>query len=152
MAADGGHGPKPFQQHRASTTFLRVPAADWPLIARGAKTEFRGARGASSQLWSVEPPTPVVAYAIMRGVHEGHLMLLEEVRREPLGAISDESLRREGFSSFAEFRRYWMHREKRRFQPTREVFVYRVRPWLPSDRTKMATMLFDRLYGDWVDV
>jgi hypothetical protein len=149
-----GHGPRPYEQKRSSTVFLRVPWADWPAVRRGIKTEFRAASGAVSGLKFVEPPCPVVAYSWhpTHG-HEAELMVLEDRFQEPLAAISDESLEREGFSTLAEFRAYWCAREKRRFTPTRMIVAYRVRPFVwdsdvrqPDDQF-FAQRLFDHLYG-----
>lgn len=153
MAHDGTRGPKPYQQTAASTCFLRVPMQEWPAVSRGAKREFRAPAGPHSQLHKLKPPAPVVAYAVGRdGEHKGMLMVLTEMWQEPLGAISEESLRNEGFNTLAEFRRAWMLRNRRRFQPARVTTVYRVRPWLPSDVREMADKVFEHLYGDWVDV
>lgn len=150
MAADGSNGPKPWKQRRASTAFLRVPAADWPAVSRGKKTEFRAASGQVSGLHFVETPTLVVAYRVKRGEYEGKLMVLEERRSEPLDAIDEEGLRREGFRTFAEFRRYWMRRERRRFRPTREVVVFRVRPFTEDDREVFSERILEHLYGEWL--
>lgn len=150
MAADGSKGPKPWTQRRAATTFLRVPISDWPKVRRGYKTEFRATgKDRASQLWHVTPPCPVVAYCIVRGQHQSELMVLEEIWQEPLGAISPESLQREGFESLAEFRQYWMAREHRRFRPTRKAFCYRVRPWIDADREFFAGRFFEHLYGEF---
>lgn len=77
-------------------------------------------------------------------------MVLEETWREPLGAITAESLEREGFPDMAHFRRYWMQREKRRFALTRMVQVFRVRPVRAGDEEAMGLALIERLYGDWL--
>lgn len=152
MGADGSNGPKPYKQRQVSTAFLRVPAHDWPQVRRGLKTEFRAASGAVSGLKFVDPPIPVVAYSVNKLGHDSRLMVLDERWQEPLSAISDESLQREGFASFAEFRAYWCHREKRRFTPTRMVVVYRVRPFDPlGDRAAFETSIFDHLYGDFIE-
>jgi hypothetical protein len=153
MASDGSRGPKPFRQVRHSTVFLRVPAYDWPAVKRGLKTEFRSGWGKNKtpKLFQVEPPTPVVAYTVQRGEYEARLMVLEAIWLEPLGAISPESLEREGFASLAEFRTYWLERERRRFTPTRQVFVYRVRPWVAGqDEAPMGEALLQRLYGEFL--
>lgn len=147
-----GKGPKPYRQSRVSTTFLRVPKDDWAAVKRGHKSEFRSSIGRDvQQVWGVEPPLPVVAYTFSRGRgHEAALMVLEATWREPLGAISAESLEREGYSSFAEFRRYYMERERRHFAPTREIQVFRVRQWSPDDFSEMAETILRRLYGDFL--
>lgn len=150
MASDGSNGPKPWKQRQARTVFLRVPAADWPAVSRGKKREFRAASGQVSGLHFVEPPTPVVCYTVRVGKHDSRLMVLEKRWTEPLGSITDESLRNEGFSSFEEFRRYWMRRERRRFRPTREVVVYSVRPWDGGDEDWFSQELLKHLYGEWL--
>lgn len=149
MARRTTSGPKPWSQFEARTTFLRVPSFDWPSVKQGRKTEFRASGQQVTQLWNVKPPTPVVAYMVRRiGGHESRLMILEATWREPLGAIGEDSLQREGFESIAHFRRYWMERHKQRFKPLLEVQVYRVRPFTLGDREAMALALLDKLYGE----
>lgn len=153
MASDGSRGPRPYTQRHARTLFVRVPADDWPLVRRGMKKEFRGQLGRQSALWAnVACPTPVVAYAIVRGSYDARLMILQSVRQEELGAITPESLQREGFETFEEFRRYWLRRERggSKFKPTRKVFVYGIRPWHPTDELEMGLGLLKRLYGDFM--
>jgi hypothetical protein len=148
MASTGTRGPKPWTQHRASTIFLRVPTADWTAVRHGIKREFRSESGKVSQLWNVECPVPVVAYRLdSHGRYDSALMVLEVVWREPLGAISPESLEAEGFESFAHFRRAWCIREKRLFRPLHMTTVFRVRPWDAEDNRAMADALLARLYG-----
>jgi hypothetical protein len=153
VAADGSLGPRPFKQRRVSTTFLRVPARDWPAVKRGYKTEFRAGNGRNAvpQLFGIHTPCPVVAYSIRNGHYDAKVMVLEELWQEPLGAISPESLAREGFKTFAEFRTYWLERERKRFRPTRQVFAYRVRPWAPQDADTLAGRMFSHLYGEFLD-
>jgi hypothetical protein len=152
MGADGSHGPRPYTQHRISTVFLRVPIRDWPAVKRGIKTEFRAGsgRGAISQLFGVPTPVPAVAYAIRQGRHDARLMMLEKCWQEPLGAISPDSLAREGFEDLAEFRAYWMERERKRFTPLHQVFAFRVRPWQPGDAEAAGEKLLDHLYGHFL--
>lgn len=154
MGANGSHGPRPFTQRQASTVFLRIPASEWVPITRGTKTEFRASPNAVTQALNLEPPTPVVAYRVVPGrppgqTHDAVLMMLEETWQEPLLAISEESLRREGHASVAHFRRYWMQRTRRRFAPTRMVRVFRVRPWSEADWQASAERLMNRLYGEF---
>lgn len=156
MGSDGSHGPRPFTQRQARTVFLRVPAADWIAVSRGRKREFRASHSACSALWDVKTPTPVVAYRVKRiggqPDYEAKLMVLERRWQEPLGAISKESLEAEGFESLAEFRRYWMRRERRHFTPTRMVTCYRVRTFnADEDPDEMGRVLFDRLYGEFLE-
>jgi len=154
MAADGSKGPKPYRQTRASTLFLRVPVGEWAAVKRGAKREFRSPSGPLSQLHAVKAPMPVVAYSVNKaGKHDARLMVLEKHWREPLGAISAESLAAEGCANLAQFRRQWMLRERKRFTPTRIVTVYQVRPWRPGhDEEQMAARLLEHLYGEWVNL
>lgn len=142
--------PAPWSQYQARTTFLRVPLIDWAAVKTGHKTEFRGAGGRDvTQLWNIQCPTPVVAYTVYPGPrHESLLMVLEETWREPLVAITPESLEREGFADLATFRRYWMTRTKRRYRPLTNVQVYRIRLWREGDEEALGAGLLRRLYRD----
>lgn len=153
MASDGTRGPKPYRQTRATTLFLRVPVAEWQAVKRGVKREFRAAPGAQGQMLSAEPPVPVVAYSVDRqGHHDARLMVLDRMWREPLGAISPESLAAEGCAGLAEFRRRWMLTNRKRFTPTRIVSVFVVRPWREGlDERAMADRLLDHLYSEWIE-
>jgi hypothetical protein len=125
-----------------------VPHSEWKRVSTGAKREFRASPGATPQLWDVEPPLPVVAYAITpQQGYQHELMVLTATWRERLEDISAESLAAEGQPDFAHFRRAWMIREKTKFKPTREVSVFQVRPWEPNDDRRMADRLLERLYG-----
>lgn len=149
-----GRGPKPWRQVRQSTIFLRVPRDDWPAVKRGFKREFRAGVGPTkTQPSLVKMPTPVVAYSVSKAGddHDGQLMVLEAAWTEPLGAISPESLAAEGFKSLAEFRAYWIARERKRFQPMRPVHAYRVRPWANgADARYFGDLLLGRLYGEFL--
>lgn len=74
-------------------------------------------------------------------------MLMTETWQEPLGAISEESLEREGFPDVAHFRRYWMQRTRRRFRPLQMVRVFRVRRLEQADWMEQAERVMERLYG-----
>lgn len=142
---------------KASTQFLHVPLVDWPAIKAGRKTEFRAVGRHARGHLSLVTPGPVVCFAWRRHGRrdpETALMTLEAAWSEPLGAISPESLEREGFESLADFRRYWRDRYFGRqgpFKPLTIVQVYRVRPWAPTDRVDMADALLRHLYGFWLD-
>lgn len=147
----GTHGPRPWTQHRAQTIFLRVPVTDWVEVTRGIKTEFRASSGVCSAMWNLTTPTPVIAYRVHPTLgHDSQLMLLEEKWQEPLGLISEESIKREGFQAKDEFRKYWCRRERRKFTPTRKVMCYRVRPWKEEDAVPMGEKLLERLYGEFL--
>jgi hypothetical protein len=100
---------------------------------------------------SVETPVPVVAYKVSRdGEYDSRLMVLESVWREPLGAISGDSLKAEGCDTLADFKRAWLAKRKRYFNVLAVTTVYRLRPWEPEDARRMADRLLQRLYGDFL--
>lgn len=140
--------PEPWRQFEARTTFLRVPLGDWPAVRIGAKTEFRASGRAVTQLWNVTCPMLVVGYVVRRARYDSRLFVLEETHTEPLGAISPESLTREGFASMAEFRRYWIGRTKQRFKPLTSAQVYRLRPASREDVVTLGLKLIERLYQE----
>jgi hypothetical protein len=142
--------PKPWRQHELRTTFLRVPHGDWLGVRQGRKREFRASGNAASKVQWLKPPIPVVGYAIRPrdGAYLSQLMVLERCWREELRAISPESLELEGFSTFAEFRRYWKIRHNKPFRPLDRVWVYRVRPWVPGDELELGARMVERLYGE----
>lgn len=150
MSHGASSSPKPWPQYELRTIFLRVPEGDWLRVKQGSKTEFRASGRAATKVQWIKTPTPVVAYALSneRTDHRSQLMVLEECWKEELRAISDESLRREGFPDFASFRRYWKIRTKRPFRPLAEVWAYRLRRWQPSDTVNMGTWMVERLYGE----
>jgi hypothetical protein len=143
--------PKPYAAHRATTTFVRVPAPDWLLVKHGHKTEFRSG-DQRYKLMHIRDlcPTPVVAYALVNGGHDAQLMVLERFWFEPVGSISEESLSREGFETFADFRRYYKLRTHRPFRPLQDVWCFRVRPWTPADAEEHGQRLLTRLYGEFM--
>lgn len=147
--------PRPLKQHRAKTVFLRVPSAVWPLVSTGAITEFRAASGNAPQLWNVPLPTLAVAYRrrLSTTEYDYRLLLLEKVRREALGTITDDGLARAGYTgdrAFARFRRDWVIGEKKRFEPLRVVFVFTVRPVQDGDLQSVGLAIIDHLYGSYV--
>lgn len=147
--------PRPLPQHTLKTVLLRVPSAVWPLVSTGKISEFRAAGGNAPQLWKVPLPTAVVAFRRRLSCtdYDYRLMLLQAVRREALGTISDAGLAAAGYEgdgAFARFRRDWVIAEKRRFDPLRTVFVYRVRPIESSDYADVGSALIDHLFGDYL--
>lgn len=147
---------RPLAQRQTSTLFLRVPSQDWPQVSRGRIREFRAAIGNVPQLlWHVSLPTLVVAYRKRKatGDYDYRLMTLEGVRREELRAITEEGLALAGYSGAdarARFRRDWMLREKRRFEPTRKVVVFTVRPVEEGDIEATGRTLVEKLYGEFL--
>lgn len=145
---------KPWPQRQLKTLYLRVPEVDWSAVTLGHKTEFRSSGQVVTQVHrTVYTPTPVLAYSVFgppnRRRHRGpELMVLEDTWREPLLAISPESLDRECFTTIEEFRRYWIDRTHKLFKPDHMVQVYRVRPWGPFDDDHLAGLLLRRLFLD----
>lgn len=121
------------------------------MVKRGFQHVVVGGTAHQTRLFTVPTPTPVVAYTHKRGKdYDCRLMILEDVRRDMLGAIDPAEA---GFPGLAEFRRYWIARERngRGFEPMRLVWVYKLRPMVEGDREEMGLMLFDRLYGEHVN-
>jgi hypothetical protein len=151
MPATTRRGPKPFDLHQLSTIFVRVPTDQWGAIRSGRKTEFRTRAGNRATLAGIDTPLPCVAYRLDRyRIYDAEMMVLEAVWREPLMAISAESLAAEGFASFAEFRQAWIIKEKRWFRPLDVVTAYRLRPWTPEDGAGMGDALLRRLYSEFL--
>jgi hypothetical protein len=143
---------KHFPKHSASTIYLRVPRIDWPAVKLGLKTEFRGQGRFFPLLTNVDTPAPVVLWTALPHSDEPEMRMavLEACWQEPLRMISPESLAREGFASFKEFKTYWrIHRAKNTgFKPMTAVWVYRVRPWRgDEDVAELGERMIRRLYG-----
>lgn len=150
---------KPFQQRRVSTIFLRVPTEDWPAVIAGRRREFRASVGNVPQLWSPPLPTLCVCYRKRKaaGDYDHRVMVLESVRQERLCEISAEGLVAAGYpgdrdEAYARFRRDWTIREKRKFTPSRKVFVFGVRPLNHGEEiTELGAALVRHLYGELLD-
>lgn len=147
MASDGSKGPKPFTQRQARTLFIQVPSVDWPAVKRGLHG-FVGQIGKQAPVFSVPTPTPCVAWSLVRGNYDARLMILQHTTLEQLGAVNPADV---GHPDLASFRRYWMARDRRKFPPTKQVFVYKMRPFREDDRETMGEALLQRLYGEWLD-
>lgn len=148
---------RPIPRAFARTAFLRIPRGDWAVITVGEKTEFRSPGGPGvPPLGMLKPPSPVVVYSPASGFGGTELlfalMVLVECWKEPLGALSPESLANEGFESVDTFRRYWkdrFNRRRRAWDPTRPVSVFRLRPWSGKDDEEFfGQLLLERLYLD----
>lgn len=134
-----------------STRYVRFPIADWPLICRGVKTEFRMPVSARWGPRMIVVPTPVVGYAMTRYASNAdyRMFVVTEIRVEPLGAISDASLRAEGFETIKDFKHYWRQRHTSKgFRMLQKVNVLTVRPWQETDNADMGRLLLESLYGD----
>lgn len=146
---------RPLRQRSSKTVFLRVPSQDWPAVNSGRVREFRASIGNVPQLFNVPMPTLVVCYRKRKatGDYEYRLMTLEGIRQEALAAITEEGLRLAGYTgenARARFRRDWMNREKRRFEPLRRVMVFTVRPFSEEDIELTGRRLVEHLYGDYL--
>lgn len=138
----------------ARTLWIACPSKDWPTVAAGTKTEFRWP-GIRKPALNIELPTPVLLYTkagTRRPPARKGLFVLERAWIEPLGALSPESLEREGFDTVPEFRRYWTGRHHgNRFDRYKIVTAYRVRPWRDGDRAHFEAVIFDRLFQEPLD-
>lgn len=145
---------RPLKQHQVKTAFLRVPSWSWAQVSTGQVSEFRAATGNAPQLWKAPLPTLAVVYRKqLADRYDYRLMLLEHIRREALGTITDAGLARAGYEgegAFARFRRDWMIGEKKRFEPLRTVFVFTVRPVQTGDLVDVGGALIEHLYGDYL--
>lgn len=145
--------PKPREARHLYTIFMPVPIDLWVDVTRGHKTEFRSERslGRHRPLHLILP-TPVAAYRVKGHEWSFELMVLEAHYREPLGAISAESLEREGFSSVSEFRADWMRRTGVEHFPNASlIYVYQVRRWDEvRDPEFFGYRLLEHLYGEFL--
>jgi len=149
----GGSAPKPYRQREAKTLFLRVPHVDWTKVKIGEKTEFRTTPHESSKIITANLPTPVVAYAVNGyDEYDAKLMVLEGRRHEPLWEIANDvtGLRREGYGTYDEFRRYWRKRQKGVYRPLQMVWVWQVREFRDEDIIVEGARLLRRLYGEFL--
>jgi hypothetical protein len=142
------------ERRRASTLVLYVPRMDWAAVTAGVKTQWRAAGRGAHKYDEMALPRPVVLHSQSAFHREPdvHLAVLENVYREPLGAITAEGLAAEGMASLADFRVYWKERHKGSigFKPLTIVNVYCVRPWCDGDRERFGDVLLEHLYGRWL--
>lgn len=147
---------------------VRVPAYDWADVITGNKSMFRTycARATSRERPVVPPdtecPRPCLLYAVR---HNGPARsrrweavpgVLLSHRQEPLGAITPEDLKAEGFEFLPAFKFYWKRRyPKVGWRPWDFVSVLEVRPWNVGvedlDDDTQARWLLKQLYGEWLD-
>lgn len=147
--------PRALHQRQAKTVFLRCPSAAWTLISTGRIHEFRASPGNAPQVWRTPLPTLAVAYRRRpsRNEYDYRLMLLEAVRREALGAITDEGLAAAGYvgdDAFKRWRRDWTLHTKRPFRPLCTVLVFTVRPIEQGDLAAAGISLLGALYGEYL--
>lgn len=146
------------RQRKLKTAFLRVPARDWGRIVSGDHREFRVAVGAAPAAYgfgNVTIPLPLFVVIYRTNPELKRLMVLEEVRRERLIEITDEGLAAAGYTgprdeAFARFRRDWVTGEKKRFEPAREVVVFRTSRPTREDIPAIGANLVNHLYGDYL--
>jgi hypothetical protein len=144
------------RQHKLKTMFVRVPSRDWARVSTGRQREFRVAVGGLAAAYgfeNVEIPLPLFVVAYRTRPEHRKLLTLEGVRRERLIEISAEGLLAAGYSgtreeAFARFRRDWTIREKKAFEPAREVVVFTVRLPREDDVALVGRNLVNHLYGD----
>lgn len=140
-------------RYRISATFRAqhenvrcyIDPVDWVDVLSGQKREIR--KFPAGRLLNREMPHPCVFYCERPGeMAESALGIIDEQWIEPLGAITAESLEREGYpDDFAGFRRYFGARYPAGFRPLANVIVQRVRPM--EDPERFAAWLWERMYG-----
>lgn len=142
----------------ATTVSIRVPTDDWPQIANGRATEFR--LGMANYEPLSQLPTPMLAVLYRRdrvsGIRDRRLMTFVGVRREKLGAITNDGLRALGYAGpqkemFKNFRRDWMLRARRRFEPLLPIVVVSVRAFEEGDIAQAGSGLVRWLYAEALD-
>lgn len=125
---------------------LFVHRIDWSRVRCGEKTMWRSYRlGAITDL-----PRPVVLYSYHPQLPrvDTALAVLTETWQEVLGAISEEDVRREGFDSRSEFKRYFNERyPKEGFRPLNKVQVVVVEPLLPDVIEDWKNRAWERCFG-----
>jgi hypothetical protein len=134
----------PLPEYGSRTRFLPIFPDDWVAVTRGSKREYR------LPFFLTHLLCPVLAVAWRRrpqGDPETALVVIEEAWREPVGAISVESLEAEGFPKLDHFRRYWMRRTGERFKPLDDIQVLRIHPFEPGDAPTLGLQLLRNLYG-----
>lgn len=145
-------------RRQVATQFIRVPRTDWAAICAGTKTELRQWGRHAIVHTRLDPPQPIVGYSFQlhRSDADARLLVCDGAWSEPLGAISAESLRAEGYETVREFRRYWIERHGRKrpegggWRPLSRVQVLQLRPFTDEDRDTFAEMLLERIYGRWL--
>lgn len=123
------------------------------MVSTGEVSEFRCATGNAPQIWKTTLPTLAVAYRKRHArEYDYRLLLLQAMRREALGAITEAGLAAAGYGgddAYARFRRDWTLHEKKRFEPLRTMFVYTVRLMEPDDLITAGLAVVDHLYGEF---
>lgn len=118
-------------RRKVSNVILMVPDTDWAAVLSGSKTMFR-----SYSRRYLPTILPTLAIAWRRGPTglQTKTIVLEDTWQEPLGTVSEEDLRDEGFATLSDFRRYFEVRyPKGGYRPLATVQVYRVRPLREGD-------------------
>lgn len=128
-----------------------IDPVDWADVIAGRKRELRK-YGQSKPLPGHERifPAACVFYSERQaGGIVTALGVVEEQWNEPLGAISPESLEREGFpDDLPGFRRYFSARYPRGgFRPLAGVVVQVVRTMNDDDATRTMLEMWEKLYG-----
>jgi hypothetical protein len=126
----------------------------WNEVSTGQVAEFRASTGNAPQVWRTPLPTLAVIYRrrLSRLEYDYRVMMLQAIRREALGAITDEGLAAAGYTTedaFARFRRDWTLHEHRRFSPLQTVTVFTVRPVVAGDRELAGRSLVAALYEEF---
>lgn len=133
-----------------------VSRVDWLDVISGRKTEYRlivpGGPG-QPPLQPPKYPGPLIIYtehAAIPGELETALVTIEGKWSEPVGAITEESLAREGFASMSDYRRYMAARYPTLgYAPRMRCMVRRVHPMTDEERGEFQQWIWDKLFGRW---
>ncbi len=140
---------RPFVKRVVGSQFVRVEAGDWVDVKRGRRRVFRTPY--VQQGTNVPWPMPAVAWRWTQQYgHDSMLIVVESLELGLLGDVGDGLLGELGFESFADYRRDWVIRHKKRFPPEKRVMTVRFRPWVPTDRELFGDKMLTYLYRDWV--
>lgn len=148
--------PRDLLRRDTRNTRVHIPRVDFNDVRVGAKTEFRNY---GKRMYDhVEFPAPAIGYCAKPWWVPEHrvenidtvLLTLEESWCEPLGAITPESLEREGFATISDFRRYITERYPNGgYRPMASVIVYRVHPITPEDVEAFSKRMWTKMYGQF---
>lgn len=127
---------------------LYVARVDFAAIRAGEKRMWRSYRRGTVR--DLPRPVIVCSHHPATGRIDTALSCLIETWTEPLGAISEEHVREEGFETRSAFKSYFAERYPNYgFRPLDTVQVFRVRPLTDDDRDEWFEQTWQRLYGSF---
>lgn len=142
---------RPWRRVETRTHLFWVPRRELAELRRGTRTEVRVRDKRRRPTNALVVPCPIVLYSWseIRTEPDRALLVLERAWEEPMGAISPESVRAEGFETLKEYRRYWIEERGQFWRPLDVVRCYRFR--IPESLDELADMLLEQLYGEHLE-